>query len=97
MSLFSTRRQIGGFEARSAGILRVNPHEAGSLEIEAVNEGLDEADRVVRPHVIANRFRQKQQLGVVCSRKMRHGKFTINRYLQETTRNFQAEEPHGTF
>ncbi|MBB3217207.1 hypothetical protein FHW72_002289 [Ochrobactrum sp. RC6B] len=37
-----------------------NLHEAGSLEIEVVNEVLDEADQVVRSHIIIDCSRQKQ-------------------------------------
>ena len=44
-----------------------HPHKACGSKIEAIHESLDEADRVVRPHVIVNRFRQKQQLRAICS------------------------------
>lgn len=60
-------QQIGGIVTRPTGLLRGHPHKGCGSEIEAVDEGLDEADRIVRPHVIVHRFRQKQQLCAVCS------------------------------
>lgn len=36
-------------------------------KIKAIDESLDEADRLVRPHIFFHRFRQKQQLHAICS------------------------------
>lgn len=60
-------QKIAWVVTRTAGLLRRHPHEPGGLEIEAVDESLDEANRIVRPHIIINRFPQKQQLRAACS------------------------------
>jgi hypothetical protein len=48
--------------ARSPRGLRRNPCEASLREIEAVNEGVDEANGVVGADVIVNSLRQEQEL-----------------------------------
>lgn len=40
-------------------VLRCHPHEASHLKVEAVNESFDDADRIIRPHIIVNHLRQK--------------------------------------
>jgi hypothetical protein len=46
--------------------------EAGRPEIQLVHEDLNEADRVVRAHIIVHRLGQEQKLRAVMSRKMCH-------------------------
>jgi hypothetical protein len=60
-------QKIGRIITRTAGFLRRHTHEAGGVKVKAIDKGLDEADRIVRPHVIIHRFRQKQQLRAICS------------------------------
>src|SRR5277367_6328292 len=61
--------------ARSPGGLRRNPCEASLREIEAVNEGVDEANGVVGADVIVNGLRQKQELRALESENVSHTGF----------------------
>lgn len=60
-------QKIDRIITRTADLLRGHPHKPCGSKIEAVHGGLDETDRIVRPHIIVNRFRQKQQLRAICS------------------------------
>ena len=62
-------QQIGRIVARPARRLRHHAGEAGGREIQLVHEGLDEADRVVRAHVVVHRLGQEQKLRAVMSRQ----------------------------
>ena len=64
--------QIARRVARPAGPLRLDPHEACLGEIEPIDEGVEEADGIVRANVIVNRFRQKQKLVAFEARNVRH-------------------------
>jgi hypothetical protein len=48
--------------------------EAGPCEVQLVDEGLDEADRVVRADLVVHRLRQEQEPQAVMSREMRHSR-----------------------
>jgi hypothetical protein len=61
--------------ARSPRGLRRNPCEASPREIEAVNEGVDEANGVVGADVIVNGLRQEQELGAFESGNVSHAGF----------------------
>ena len=67
-------QQVGRVVARPARGLRDDAGEAGPCEVQLVDEGLDEADRVVRADVVVHRLRQEQELRAVMSREMRHGR-----------------------
>lgn len=52
-------QHVGRIETRTSRLLRCHPLKAGGSKIDAVHEGLDEADRIVWPHIVVNNFRQK--------------------------------------
>ena len=54
--------QIARRVARTTRRLRLNPPETCCNEIEAIDEGVNEADGIVSANVIVHRFGQKQQL-----------------------------------
>ncbi len=60
-------QKVGRIITQTAGLLRGHPCKACGSKIEAIHESLDEADRVVRLHVIVHFFGQKQQLSAICS------------------------------
>ena len=67
--------QIARRIAGPARRLRLNPREARLDEIEAIDEGVDEADRVVRADVIVHRFGQKKELVAFEAGNVRHARF----------------------
>ena len=70
--------QIGRIVARAPRHLRLHADEPGRTEVEPVDKGLDEPDRIVRPDIIIHRLGQQQELRAVRSSQMRHGdKHTI--------------------
>ena len=67
--------QIARRVAGPARRLRLDPREACLDEIEAIDEGVDEADRIVRADVIVHRFGQKQELVAFEAGYVRHARF----------------------
>ena len=65
-------QQISGVVAWTALVGRLNPLESSRLEVEAVDERINETDRVVRPYVVVHSIRQKQKLGPVFTSYMCH-------------------------
>ena len=55
-------QQISEIIAWAALVAGLNPLESSRLKIEAVNECVNETDRVVRPHVVVHSIGQKQKL-----------------------------------
>ena len=68
-------QEISRCVARPACRLRLNPPEACLDEIEPIDEGVDEADRIVRADVIVDRFGQKQKLIAFETGNVRHARF----------------------
>ena len=66
--------QIARRVARPARRLRLDPPEACLDEIEPIDEGVDEADGIVRADVIVHRFGQKQKLVAFEARNVRHAR-----------------------
>ena len=64
--------QIARRIARTTRRLWLNPPEAGLDEIETVDEGVDEADRVVSADIVVDRLRQEQELGAFEAGNVRH-------------------------
>ena len=54
---------------------RLNPPEACLDKIEPIDEGVDEANRIVRANVIVHRFRQQQKLIAFEPGHVRHTRF----------------------
>ena len=65
-------QQISGSKTWAPGLARLNPTEACDREIKPVDESVDEANRVIRAHMVVQRFRQKQSLRAVFANKVRH-------------------------
>ena len=68
-------QEIARCVARPACRLRLNPPEACPDEIEPIDEGVDEADGIVRADVIVHRFRQKKKLVAFEPGNVRHARF----------------------
>ena len=62
-------------EVRPAGRLRLDAREARLDEIEAIDEGVDEADGVVGADVIVHSFRRKKKLVAFEAGNVRHARF----------------------
>ncbi|MNE39009.1 hypothetical protein D3C80_1329330 [compost metagenome] len=60
-------QKIGRIVTGTTRSLWLHAYKSGSLQIQLVDEGFNEPDRVVRPDVIVHYFRQKQHLRPVCS------------------------------
>ena len=50
-------QHVGRIKAGASRLFRRHPLKAGGSQIEAINESLDETDRIVRAHIVVNRFR----------------------------------------
>jgi hypothetical protein len=68
-------QQIAGRVAGTARRLRLDATEPGSLEIETVDKGVDEADWIIGGDVIVDRLRQKQELRSIQTGNVRHARF----------------------
>ena len=68
-------QQIRGIVAWTALVVGPNPLESSRLKVEAVDECINETDRVVRPHVVVHSIGQKQKLGPVFTSYMCHDPF----------------------
>ena len=68
-------QQISGRITWAPGLLRLNPTKACGREIKPINERVDEANRVLRPDIVIQRFRQKQSLRAVLANEVRHAQF----------------------
>ncbi len=67
--------QIARRVAGPACRLRLDPPEARLGEIEAIDEGVNEADGIVRADVIVHRFGQKKELVAFEAGNVRHARF----------------------
>jgi hypothetical protein len=65
-------QQIVGCVASAPGWLGRDTDETSRRQIQSLNEGVDEADRVVLANVFVQRFRQQQRLGSVGTGDVRH-------------------------
>jgi hypothetical protein len=68
-------QQISGCITWVPGLVRLNPTEACGREIKPVNEGVGEANGVLRNHIVIRRFRQKQSLRAVFANEVCHARF----------------------
>ena len=68
-------QQIRRIVARAALVVGPNALEPRLLEIEAIDEGINETDRVVRPHIVVHSVGEKQKLGTVCTEYVSHAAF----------------------
>ena len=57
-----------------------NALESSRLKVEAVDECINETDRVVRSHVVVHSIGQKQKLGTLFTGDMCHDTFLANRH-----------------
>ena len=67
--------QIARRIAGAARHLRCDAFEPGCREIEPVDEGVDEPNRIVRDDIIIHRLRQQQKLRAFESRNVSHARF----------------------
>jgi len=67
--------QIARRVARPAGRLCLDAREARLDEIEAIDDGIDEADGVVGADVVVHRFWQKKKLVAFEAGNVRHARF----------------------
>ena len=65
-------RQVSGIVAWTALIGRLNPLESSSLKVKAVNECINETDRIIRSHVVVHSIGQKQKLGPIFTSDVCH-------------------------
>ena len=68
-------QQIRRIVARAALVVGPNALEPRLLEIEAIDEGINETDRVVRPHIVVHSVGEKQRLGTVFTGYVSHAAF----------------------
>jgi hypothetical protein len=68
-------QEIARRVARPSCRLRLDPPEACLDEIEPIDEGVNETNRIVRADVVVDRFRQKQKLIAFEPGNVRHARF----------------------
>ena len=65
-------QQITRAHSRDARLLRLHTSEPCGREIQPIDKGIDEANRVLRADIIVQRFRQEQSLRSVVADEVRH-------------------------
>ena len=68
-------QQIRGILAWTALLVGPNALESSRLKVEAIDERINETDRVVRSHVVVHSIGQQQKLGTVFTGDMCHDTF----------------------
>ena len=68
-------QQIARRIARTARRLRRHPRKPRRREVQPVDEGVDEANRIVRADIIVHRLRQQQELAALESGNVSHARF----------------------
>lgn len=81
--------------AGTAGPLRRHAGKPRGSEVQTINEGVDEADRIVLADVFVERFWQQQRLGSVETGDVRHGPDS-NGYCVEPE-SVSGQISHGLF
>lgn len=66
-------QKIARRKGRPPGLGRLGPPKAATLQIEPFDEGIEEAHRMLRAHVIIQAFRQKKRLRAIHSNDKGHG------------------------
>ena len=86
-------QQIARRIAGPARHLRLDAREPRRREIEPIDEGVDEAHRIVGADIIVDRLRQKQQLRTFESGNVRHARFY--RDARDNGIRISRDFPHG--